>query len=233
MATAHATRVESEDVHSAVSWKREELIAKAPGLDWPALLDAASLKDATVFIVWHPKAIPELSALTASEPLDSWKDWLAFHALERSASFLPKAFVDELFAFHGKALNGTPEQRPRWQRGIDFTSDALGDALGRLYAHTIPPETKAKVQAMVDNLVKAFAQRIDALAWMSPATKVRANRSWRRCESALAIPINGRTTGASRSSKATRLATWSAPNCSPTIINWPSSISRSIPASGG
>ena len=81
---AHATRVESEDVHTAVSWKRDELTAKAPGLDWPALLDAAGLKDAPASIVWHPKAIPGLSALAASEPLDAWKDWLAFHAIERA-----------------------------------------------------------------------------------------------------------------------------------------------------
>ena len=76
MAAVHATRVESEDVHGAVSWKREELAAKAPGLDWAALLDAAGLKDAPVFIIWHPKAVPGLSALAAAEPLDAWKDWL-------------------------------------------------------------------------------------------------------------------------------------------------------------
>jgi len=58
MARAHATRVESEDVHTAVSWERGDLAAKAPGLDWPALLDAAGLQDAPVVIVWRPKAVP-------------------------------------------------------------------------------------------------------------------------------------------------------------------------------
>src|SRR5258708_37304200 len=76
----HATRVESEDVHDAVSWNRSEPAAKAPGLDWPALLDAAGLQDAPVFIVWHPKSIPGLAALAGAEPLDAWKDWLAFHS---------------------------------------------------------------------------------------------------------------------------------------------------------
>jgi predicted metalloendopeptidase len=97
------------------------------------LLDAAGLKDAPVFMVWHPKAIPGLSALAAKEPLDAWKDWLAFHATERAGSFLPKAFVDERFGFHGKALSGIPELQPLWQRGIDFTNAALGEAVGRLY----------------------------------------------------------------------------------------------------
>lgn len=177
MAAAHATRLESEDVHGVVSWKREELAAKAPGLDWPALLGAAGLGDEPVFQVWHPKAIPGLAALAAKEPLDAWKDWLLFHAAERYGSFLPKAFVEERFNFYGKALTGTPQQRPRWQRGVDLTNAFLGDAVGRMYVERyFPPETKAKVEAMVADLVKAFGKRIDALAWMAPETKAKAKR---------------------------------------------------------
>jgi len=177
MARVHATRVESEDVRAAVSWQRGELAGKAPGLDWEALLEAAGLKDAPVVIVWHPKAIPGLAALAVAEPLEEWKDWLAYHAIERAANFLPKAFVDERFSFVGKALSGIPELRPRWQRGMDFTSAALGEAVGKLYVERyFPATTKAKVQAMVDDLVKAFAKRIDALTWMAPETKARAKQ---------------------------------------------------------
>src|SRR5579884_225156 len=73
MAQVHATRVESEDVHAAVTWKRGEFPTKAPGINWPTLLEAAGLNDAPEFVIWHPKAIPGLSALVAKEPLDSWK----------------------------------------------------------------------------------------------------------------------------------------------------------------
>jgi predicted metalloendopeptidase len=175
IASVHATRVESEDVHAAQTWKREELAKKAPGLDWPTLLGAAHLNDAAVFIIWQPKAVIGLSALVASEPLDAWKDWLAFHTIEQAAAFLPKAFVEEHFAFSGKALNGIPQLRARWQRGADFTSAALGELVGKLYvARYFPPEVKAKVKVLVDDLKKAFGHRIDALTWMSPATKARA-----------------------------------------------------------
>jgi predicted metalloendopeptidase len=177
MANVHATRVESEDVHSAVQWSRAELAAKAPGLDWPTVLEAAGLADAPTFVVWHPKAVPGLSALAAKQPLDSWKDWLAFHAIDRSAAFLPKAFVDESFRFHGKALSGIPELRPRWQRGVDITNAAIGDAVGKLYVERyFPAETKAQAQAMVADLVTAFGKRIDALTWMSPETKAKAKQ---------------------------------------------------------
>ena len=133
IANAHATRVESEDVHTVMRWQKDDLPRKAPGLDWSALLEAAQLSEESVFFVWQPKAVTGLSALVASEPLESWKDWLAFHAIEETASFLPRAFVAEHFAFDGKALHGIPQLRERWQRGVDFTSVALGEAVGKLY----------------------------------------------------------------------------------------------------
>ena len=90
---------------------------------------------------------------------------------------LPKAFVEERFAFHGKVLNGTPQLAERWKRGIAATSAALPEAVGQIYvARYFPPETKAQMQAMVKNLIAAFGARIDRLEWMSPATKVKARQ---------------------------------------------------------
>jgi predicted metalloendopeptidase len=175
IAGIHATRVESEDVHTATRWQKDELPSKAPGLDWPTLLEAAQLSEASVLFVWHPQAVTGLAALVAREPLETWKDWLAFHAIEEAAGFLPRAFVTEHFAFHDNALRGTPQLRERWQRGVDFTSTALGESVGRLYVERyFPPEVKAKVKAMVDDLKRAFGNRIDSLEWMSQATKSRA-----------------------------------------------------------
>jgi predicted metalloendopeptidase len=177
MAKVHATRVESVDVHATATWTRAELSSKAPGLDWPTLLDASGLKDSPAFIVWHPKAVAGLSALAASQPLDAWRDWLNFHAIEDAAAFLPKAFVGEQFQFHGKILSDIPELRPRWQRAVDSTSAVLGEAVGKLYAERhFPASSKAQVEAMVANIVKAFDKRIDSLAWMSPETKAKAKQ---------------------------------------------------------
>jgi predicted metalloendopeptidase len=125
--------------------------------------------------VWHPAAVTGLSALAAKAPLEAWKDWLAFHTINEVTGYLPKAFLDQGFAFFGKALSGVQQPRPRWQRGVDATSVALGEAVGKLYvARHFPPEAKAKVRAMVEDLTKAFRSRVDALAWMSPETRARA-----------------------------------------------------------
>jgi putative endopeptidase len=176
IAKAHASRTDTEDVRKGDNhWTRADFDSRAPGLDWTAYFAAAGLGGRGEFVVWQPGAVAGISALAASEPLDVWKDYLVFRALEHTADVLPKAFVDEHFSFHGTTLNGTPRLRDRWMRAVDAVSEALGEAVGKLYvARYFPPEEKARAQAMVRNLMAAFERRIDNLAWMSPATKARA-----------------------------------------------------------
>jgi predicted metalloendopeptidase len=176
IAEAHASREDSGDVKKANNhWTRAELDTKAPGLDWGAYLEAAGLGGAREFGIWQPSAVTGLAALARSEPLETWKDYLTFHALEHFSAVLPEAFGVERFAFHGTVLAGTPQRRDRWKRAVDATGFALGEAVGRLYAQKyFPPEAKARVEAMVQNLMAAFGRRIDALEWMSPATRAKA-----------------------------------------------------------
>jgi endothelin-converting enzyme/putative endopeptidase len=176
IAEKHISLAENEDVHKANNtWKQADFTAKAPGLDWAEYFRGAGLSKQVSFIVWQPTAFTGESALVASTSLDTWKDWLAFHLIDAYAGVLPKAFNDERFAFFGKVLSGTPEQRPRWQRGVDLVNGLLGDAVGQIYAqHYFPPEAKAAAQAMVANIVSAFRKRIDALTWMDPKTKAEA-----------------------------------------------------------
>ncbi len=176
IAKAHASVVDTQDIHKANNpWDAATLQDKAPGIDWPTLLQAAGLSGEKTLIAWQPDAIRGLSALVASEPLQVWKDYLRFHALDRSASLLPKAYADLNFDFHGRTLQGTPKQRDRWKRAVAATSGALGDAVGQLYAKQyFPPESKAQVEDMVHNILAAFREGIDRLEWMTPETKAKA-----------------------------------------------------------
>ena len=120
-------------------------------------------------------ALIGLSKLTATEPLEVWKDYLRFHAVEDAAPYLAQRFVDENFAFHGQVVYGTPQQRPRWKRAVSAADFALGDAVGRLYVRQyFSPQEKARAEAMVGNLLAAFAARVDRLEWMAPQTKAIA-----------------------------------------------------------
>jgi putative endopeptidase len=53
---------------------------------------------------------------------------------------------------------------------------AIGEQVAQVYvAKYFPPESKAKMQVLVRNLLDALSQRIDALTWMTPETKTRAH----------------------------------------------------------
>jgi predicted metalloendopeptidase len=176
IAQAHATRAESEDfAKGAKVWTRAELEKNAPGIDWTALLNAAQLGNVQKFQAYHATSIPKLSALVASQPLDAWKDWLAFHTLNQEASVLPKAIRDASFAFNGTALGGATQQRPRDALALNAVGNQLQDAVGKAYvAKYFPPQSKTEIQGMVDKIKGAFAKRVQALDWMAPSTKQEA-----------------------------------------------------------
>jgi predicted metalloendopeptidase len=176
IAKAHAPRTETEDVAKGNNhMTRKQLAARAPGIDWKALFEAAQLGAQQDFVVWQPHAVTALAKLVGSEPVDDWKAWMQYHAIEQAAPFLSKAFVDESFAFYGKQLAGVQQLRDRWKRGVAATDNALGEAVGKLYvAKYFPPEEKARAEQMVKNELAAFAKRIDNLTWMAPATKEKA-----------------------------------------------------------
>lgn len=180
IAAVHATRTESMEVQRAHNrWPTAEFPSRAPGLDWPSFFAGAGLDESGAkvadFMVWHPGAVTGIAALVGSEPLATWKEYLAFHVADRGAPRLAKAFVDESFAFYGTALSGATAQRDRWKRAVDATNGALGEAVGKLYVGKyFPPAAKAAAQEMVKNIVAAFGQRVDRLEWMSPATRAKA-----------------------------------------------------------
>ncbi len=176
IANAHTSRTDSEDVHKANNpWRLRDFSSKAPGLDWGSFFKAAGLSGQPMIMVWHPGGVTGISALVGNQPLNVWKEYLTFRAIDRASALLPKAYADERFNFYGRTLSGVPQQRDRWKRAVSSTSNALGDAVGKLYVKRyFPPEAKAAVQAMVKNIILAFGRRIDNLDWMSPATRAKA-----------------------------------------------------------
>jgi putative endopeptidase len=176
IAESHATREASGDVRKGNNhWSRADFDARAPGLDWAGFFAAAGLEGTERFVVWQPGAVTGSAALVASEPLDVWKDYLAFHAIQDRSEVLPARFVTQSFAFFGPVLSGAREQRARWKRAVAATNEALGFAVGKLYAERFfPPAEKKRAQAMVRNIIAAFGERIDRLDWMAPATRREA-----------------------------------------------------------
>jgi putative endopeptidase len=176
IAKAQTDLLDSQDIHKANNlWRMSDFARKAPGLDWASYFKAAGLDGQQQIDTWQPNAVTGLSALTASEPLQAWKDLLLFHTINQNAGLLPKAYADLSFDFYGRTLQGTPQQQPRWKRAVGATSGDLGDAVGQLYVkHYFPASSKAEIEQLVKNLIAAFNDRIDTLSWMTPATREKA-----------------------------------------------------------
>lgn len=154
----------------------------APALDWAEFLSAAGVAGPRLqadkvgdVLIGQPSYVTQLGELMQSAPLAVWKAYAKTRLLSAYAAFLDKAFVDARFAFAGTVLRGTTEDLPRWRRGIELVDGSLGESLGHLYVDAwFPPAHKAKMEALVGNIVAAYRQSIATLDWMGPETKAAA-----------------------------------------------------------
>jgi putative endopeptidase len=176
IAAAHWTRVESRQLDKLYNpMNAAEMAKNMPGFDFPAFLGAAGLDLQPQVIVTAPSALAGAAKLVQSESIQTWRDYLTFRTLAGSASMMPKAFVDESFAFNGKILSGTPQLKDRWKRGVDLVGGTMGEAVGQLYvARHFPPDAKAKADELVKNLTASMDKHLTELPWMAPETKVKA-----------------------------------------------------------
>jgi putative endopeptidase len=175
IAEAHWSRVQSRQADKRYNpFTPAELATRFPGFDWSAFLGAVKLDGQTKVIVGPPSAIEGMIPLLAATPLDTWKAYLVYRAIAARVDVLPRAFVEEDFQFQ-KVLSGTPELKVRWKRAVDYVNAGMGDAVGQLYvAHYFPPESKAKMDALVRNILAAMKMRLQNVSWMAPETKAKA-----------------------------------------------------------
>jgi putative endopeptidase len=120
--------------------------------------------------------LPGMFQLVSDTPVEVLQAWMVKEFLNAHAAVLPKRFDDASFAFYGKTLTGTPEQRPRWKRAIRESEGLIGELVGKEYvARYFPPENKAAMDELVANLRLALGQSIDEIKWMGPETKAQAH----------------------------------------------------------
>jgi predicted metalloendopeptidase len=151
---------------------RADLNKVAPHFPWKQLLSAGGIDAQPKFIVRELDAVQKLGEQFRSTSVADWRSYLRYHYLVNVSSVLPKAFDDEAFEFYRKTLNGQEQQRERWKRGVDALDSALGEAVGEMYVKKyFPADSKAKMQDLVENMRKAYSERVQQLPWMSEETK--------------------------------------------------------------
>ncbi|HEY2974892.1 MAG TPA: M13 family metallopeptidase [Pyrinomonadaceae bacterium] len=143
--------------------------------DWPTYIKKTGAPKFTEINVAHPDFFKGVDQMLTSVPVDDWKTYLRWHLVHDAADALSTAFVNENFNFYSKTLNGTKEIQPRWRRCVIATDQSLGEALGEVYVKkAFPPEAKARMKELVNNLIVALREDIPTLDWMSEPTRQAA-----------------------------------------------------------
>jgi putative endopeptidase len=181
MATAQWSAIQNRDADKTYNPMTEaQLSAFAPGFPWADFFAAEGLSPKgpngdRMLIVRQNTAFPALAKVFANTPVAVWRDYLTVRYLHGMAPYLPAAVDEADFQFYDKTLGGQDVQLPRNVRGVHLLDTRLGHPLGKIYVTKyFPPESKAKVEALVANLLKAYDADIRKIDWMTDATKEKA-----------------------------------------------------------
>ncbi|HEX7115545.1 MAG TPA: M13-type metalloendopeptidase [Steroidobacter sp.] len=178
-AKAHWTRVQNRDAEK--TYNRYDLAGLAklmPSFDWQAFFAGAKVPESKVkaVIVTQPSYFEALDRAIAEVPIEDWRVYFRYKLLNAYAPDLPAKFVQLHFDFNQRTVSGIQELKPRWKRAVDTIDAAIGELAGKLYVERhFKPEAKRRVEELVENLKTAYAEGIDALEWMTPATKQKAH----------------------------------------------------------
>jgi putative endopeptidase len=173
------SNVQNRDVTKLYNIYKTQYLAKlSPKIDWQTYLEKQELSDKIKTIqVIQPSYFKGLSPIVDNTSLEVWKAYFKFHLVSDFSSLLSQAFVDNSFDFYSKQLREIKEQKPRWKRGVQLVEGTLGESLGQIYVKKyFSAEKKQRMEVLVQNLMKAYSQSIDKLDWMSPTTKVQAQK---------------------------------------------------------
>ena len=177
-AATHMNVVDSRDtdkINNPMSWN--EFVASAPGFNWAGAMKAAGFTEDKLanVIVMTPDALAGSARVWAETPLDDLKEYSRWRVLRGRSNVLTEEIDRANFDFYGRVLSGTTEQRARWKRGVQLVNGSLGEAVGKLYVERhFPPDHKAAMLQLVDDLLEAYRQSIRGLDWMGSDTKTKA-----------------------------------------------------------
>lgn len=184
IAAVQIPRVELRDAEKRYNpFTMSELKRATENLNWDRFFGSLNLgQDVAELNVNTPSYFDGLNELLGETNIAVWKKYLKFHLVDAFAPIMNEDFSNAHFDLHSKAVAGIEEQLPRWKRAVNAISGggagdfgSLGDVVGELYvAKHFPPEAKAEMDKLVQNLLKSFGESIDNLTWMTDVTKKRA-----------------------------------------------------------
>ena len=175
-ATYHMKKEDTRDTQKLYNkYATSDLKTLMPDFNWAAMLTKASIEKEKNIVVTQVDYLKNLNDIIKKTPIDIWKTYLKWGLINRSASLLTTELDNQNFEFYSKTLNGTEKQEEDWKRAVNTVNAGLGEVVGKVYVEKhFSPEAKERMVGMVKNLLKAYAESIKKLDWMSEATKKEA-----------------------------------------------------------
>ncbi len=176
LATAQWTRVDNRDSDLTYNKLNDVALQELlPDYHLSVFLDGLGIGGQREVIVRQPSYAQALNRIFTETTIVQWQDYLRFKVLNAYAPYLPEAYEQLNFDFYQRTLSGQPKQQPRWKRAVNSINANIGELLGQLYvAKHFPPEAKARMVELVEQLIAAYRVSISELEWMSPATREKA-----------------------------------------------------------
>lgn len=177
LATPRLDKVASRDFRNFNNPRSiAELQQMLPQIQWEKAFEQMGIdKKLDTVIVMQPKYMETLKQMFSKPDFDTWRTVMRWSTLNSSAGMLTTEIDKANFDFYETTLKGTKKQKPADERALATVNGSVGEALGKLYVDEMfPPEAKAKAESMIENVIAAYKDRINALEWMSDSTKVKA-----------------------------------------------------------
>lgn len=188
LATSHRTRIERRDVKKNYNMMAVAKLQKTqPNIGWKALLDQLGM-DTDTLDIRQPAYFEKLNEMLQNVSINDWKEYLKANTISSYSSFLSRPFEQSSFEYR-KALTGQTTEQPRAQVIAQVVDRQMGFALGKIYVKRhFGEDAKKRVSELVENLTKAFENRINNLDWMSDSTKTKAKEKLHAITKKLGYP---------------------------------------------
>ncbi len=162
-----------------------------PRFDWTSYLEGLGAQGASAFAVTTPRALERIDELIRTTSVATWSAYLRWNVLRvmASARALPRAFVEESFAFGSKNFTGAKELKPRWRHCVETADGALGEALGQAFVRRFfPGDARDKALELVVGVQAAQGENLRTLPWMDDATRAKAEEKLSHIDNKIGYP---------------------------------------------
>ena len=154
----------------------EDLNKRAPGIDWLRYFRELGAPSSLQRV--NAAALPfvdAVQAVIAEDDPRGWRAFLRWQLVRRVTQVLPSPFAAADFDFFQKTARGVRQMAPRWKRCQRLVDQHLGEAVGQLFVKEhFPPDSRRRVQSIIESVRGALGADIAAASWMSETTRREA-----------------------------------------------------------